>query len=209
VDLGIDVTQQTSLLQAEIISLAPNRGPLRVLLAKYERIFFIHGRWHQIELLSGDTSDLQLLVKAAEGWRAGASLREVERAAPILHITKLAEAHERGPAEAVEARWDLERDILEGCPDGFEELFNAAYAEPRLRQLYPLTSHWSFHFSRSTANPSLRDVPFIDPMGERRFQVRAPDGTVVGETGNAEEAVAIAVQHLSEDCGPATVGRTS
>ena len=62
--------------------------------------------------------------------------------APGIRISEL-DAHERGPAEAVQARWNLERGMSNGGPDGFEELLEAAYAEPKLRQLYPLSSHWT------------------------------------------------------------------
>ena len=124
VDLGIDGGEQPSLLQAEVASVVPNRGPARVMLAAKERLFLISGFLYQIRILSGSTSDLELLVKVVEGWRTGASLREIERAAPIIHISDLAESTERGPAEAVEARWRLEREFLRGCPEGFEKLLS-------------------------------------------------------------------------------------
>lgn len=209
VDLGIDVIEQPSLLQAEVASVVANRGPARILLAANKRLFLIRGHLHEIVILSGSTPDLRLLVKAAEGWRAGASLREIERAAPILYISDLAESTERGPAEAVEARWRLEREFLGGSPAGFEELFNAAYAEPKLRQLWPFTSHRSFHFSRSTGYPGFRDVPYIDPIGDGRYRVTAPDGTLIGESGHPEDLVAMVVRNLPAGCGPATAERTA
>lgn len=157
-------------------------------------------------ILHGATPELPVLVKAAAGWRTGVTLREIERMAPCIEISELDEAHERGPAEAVQARWNLERGMSDDGPDGFKDLLEAAYAEPKLRQLYPLSSHWTLHFSRSTGYARLRDVPFVDPISGGRYRINATTGDVIGEADTAQQAVAMVVAALPPSCGPATVG---
>ena len=63
-----------------------------------------------------------------------------------------------GSAEAlVEAGWQIVRD------DGRVrvELLEAAYAEPRLRRLFPWTGMGELHFSRCSEWPWTWDVPYI------------------------------------------------
>ena len=46
----------------------------------------------------------------------GRSLRELHALLPFLHSSELAEAHERGPATAVDVRWRLLREQAAGQP---------------------------------------------------------------------------------------------
>jgi len=88
----------------------------------------------------------------------------------------------------------------------------AAYAEPRLRQLLPFTSHWVLCFSRCTGSPHTTDVPWIGyVISENRYKVRAPgwsddDHHVFGEPATADEAVALLVANLPEGCAAAVAG---
>jgi hypothetical protein len=83
----------------------------------------------------------------------------------------------------VQARWNLERGMSNGGPDGFEELLEAAYAEPKLRQLYPLSSHWTLHFSRSTGYATYRSsTPSAEADTESASQPARPSARPTSPT---------------------------
>jgi hypothetical protein len=198
---------------AGVTSTAPDREPCWIFIGSESRWFHINGKRQGVQLLSGSTPDLGELARAAAGWRAGAGLREIQKDAPFIEVSELAEAHERGPAEAVTVQWRLLLDTLRQKAQRDDlarrtlALAEAASAEPKLRQLYPFTSHWSLHFTTCTGFPYSWDVPFVDPLPTGRYRVGGPSrGTVIGETDTAEQAIALVAAGLPADCGPAVTG---
>lgn len=95
---------------------------------------------------------------------------------------------------------------------GILPLLAAAGAEPRLRRLYPFTSHFTLVFSSCTRYPYLVEAPAVEPLHDGRFRVHGAGGggggggAVIGETDTAEEAVALVMAHLPDDLGPAVAG---
>lgn len=220
--LGLDVgdiqpTRSNPLMFAELGG-APqvHRTALSVTSAALVRSFVINGWSQGAHLVSGGTTDLGELVRAAAIWRSGAALADIRRACPWIEVSELACAHERGPADAVTVMWELVRAQMREGDRPFElgiRAADAAYAEPRLRQLFPYTSHWVLCFSRCTGSPHTFDVPCIGyVLSEGRYQVRWPgwvddlDRLVLGEADTAEEAVALVVANLREECGAAVAG---
>jgi hypothetical protein len=107
-------------------------------------------------------------------------------------------------AAITEAEWKR----LFNWPYVNSELVQAAYTEPRLRQLFPWTGHWELHFSRCIESPWTWDVPYIRPQPGGRFRVEGPSRTeFVGETDSAGAAVAMVADRLPPGCGPAVVSR--
>ncbi|MEV6006114.1 DUF6193 family natural product biosynthesis protein [Streptomyces sp. NPDC051976] len=126
---------------------------------------------------------------------------------PVL--PDMAAAHARGPAAAVEAHWQSVRlawlwrqAVHEIRRPGrayppVVALLDAAAAQPRLRRLYPFTSHFALLFSSSTSYPWAVQGGSIEPMDNGRFTVRRRDpSAVIGEVGTAEEAVALVLALL-------------
>jgi hypothetical protein len=109
-----------------------------------------------------------------------------------------------GPAEAlVEAGRQIVRD------DGRvrAELLEAAYAEPRLRRLFPRTEMGELHLSRCTEWPWTRDVPYIQPAASGDYRVSGPSrAETVGPAATAQEAVAMVVDRLPPGTGSVFVG---
>jgi Family of unknown function (DUF6193) len=104
---------------------------------------------------------------------------------------------------AVEVGWQRVRD------DGRvrTELLEVAYAEPRLRQLFPWTGMGELHFSRCTEQRWTWDIPYIQPAAGGTFWVSGPLRTqTVGPALTAREAIAMVVQRLPAGCGPAFLG---
>ncbi|MFG3112866.1 DUF6193 family natural product biosynthesis protein [Streptomyces sp. NPDC048197] len=87
------------------------------------------------------------------------------------------------------------------------QLLRAAYAEPRLRQLFPWVGMAELHFSRCTEPRWTWDVPFIAPMLGGGFFVGGPSRSQsVGPAPTAEAAIAMVVEGLPAGCGRAFVG---
>lgn len=194
---------------AAVASTAARRGPSSIHLGARERVFLISGGSRGVELFRGSTKDLREVAKAAAAWRAGARLHQLQDLCPFVSFSELAEAHERGPADAVAVKWRLLREEMQGdIPfPAVRDLVEVAHAEPRLRQLYPFTSHWSLHFSACTGFPFTWVVPFVDPLRDGRYRVCGPNrGTVIGEADTAEQAVALVLSRLPADIGPAVEG---
>jgi hypothetical protein len=128
----------------------------------------------------------------------------------------LAAARSRGPADLVEAHWqalllrwqwrtEVDRLRSPGRPQpGIVPLLEAAAAQPRLRRLYPFTSHSTLRFSSSDADGS-RDYQAgsISPLRNGRFTVRRQSPpAVIGEVDTAEEAVTLLVGLLPTGADP-------
>jgi hypothetical protein len=110
----------------------------------------------------------------------------------------------RSPSEdAVEAGWRAVR------ADGRvpAELVAAAYAEPRLRQLFPWTGMGELHFSRCTEFPGTWDIPYIQRAVDTAYWVSGPLRTQsVGPAQTAAQAIAMVLERLPAGSGPAFLG---
>ncbi|MFF4870391.1 DUF6193 family natural product biosynthesis protein [Streptomyces sp. NPDC000961] len=208
---GVLVDASDPLRSAGVESTVADRKACWIGLGSEERWFFFSGWSRGVQLVSGATRDLG--ARALEAWRKGLSLAEIREVSPFVEVGELAEAHEKGPAEAVALTW---RRLVEGLRQESDRLGFAArmlqvaelaHTEPRLRRLLPFSSHWSLHFSTRTGYPYPRDVPFVVPLSDGGFRVHGPSrGTVLGEADTAEQAVALVVSGLPAHCGPAVAG---
>ncbi|WP_245766850.1 DUF6193 family natural product biosynthesis protein [Streptomyces colonosanans] len=87
------------------------------------------------------------------------------------------------------------------------ELIEAAYAEPRLWQLFPWTGMAELHFSRCTGHPWTWDIPYVQPALGGGYWVAGPlRDEAVGPAATAAHAIAMVVERLPPHCGPALVG---
>ncbi|MFD9407204.1 DUF6193 family natural product biosynthesis protein [Streptomyces sp. NPDC059989] len=211
--LGVDVTvvphEGGSPVTAGIASAASGRKPLSVYIGATSRSFLVSGWGEGIELIDGATPDLADVVRAGVAWGQGVSLRELRAGLPFLHSSERAEAHERGPAAVVELQWRKMREQASEAPDfpEFGELVEATHAEPRLRQLYVFSSHWTLGFSSCTGFPFRVEVAIAPSSPGRPYLVlESPHHRILGEANTADEAVALAVAHLPTDVGPAIAG---
>ncbi|MFD8692994.1 DUF6193 family natural product biosynthesis protein [Streptomyces sp. NPDC059651] len=213
-ELGTDLTVVPGgwgpRVSAGIASSVPERKPLSVHIGAESRWFGVSGWSCGVELITGATPDLADVVRAGAAWGQGRSLRQLRTELSFLRSSKRAEAHERGPAAVVELQWRTMRKQAADEPEftGFGELVEAAHAEPRLRQLYVFSSHWTLGFSSCTGYPFRDEVAIVPSHDGSPFRVkRHPlSDDVLDEAPTAEEAVALAVRHLPTDLGPAVAG---
>ncbi|MEV7871383.1 DUF6193 family natural product biosynthesis protein [Streptomyces sp. NPDC088124] len=84
------------------------------------------------------------------------------------------------------------------------DVAEAASAQPRLRALFP--SHGTLAFRRATRGTwPLHNLPSI-ATGDPGYNVYASDYELIGKTNTPQEAAALVVAHLPENCGPALEG---
>lgn len=101
--------------------------------------------------------------------------------------------------------------FLEGRPgtryggyEGLRVFGRAAYAEPRLRTLYPFPSHGTVHFVRGAPpwpTSGHDDLPFVAYGGPPYTVYASGYAEILGEPTTPEEAVALVVAHLPADVG--------
>lgn len=107
-------------------------------------------------------------------------------------------------AETLSLRWGWSERHSTGAGRGLVNLIAAARAEPRPAQLYPFTSHYMLRLSACMPFPCRVVAPQVEPMRDGRFRVHASrSAALIGTTDTAEEAVALVLQHLPADVGPA------
>ncbi|MFD1934712.1 DUF6193 family natural product biosynthesis protein [Nonomuraea mangrovi] len=209
VDLGSIVSSDSDPLGwAAVASADAGRDPFAITRGAVERWFIVDGWSRGVQLVSGATPDLREVARAASVWRHGGRLSEIQRTAPFVEISEIAYAHERGPADMVAVRWCLIRqDARDGPVEGAHALVEAAHARSQLRQLLPVLSHWSLHFSMCTGYPYVWNIPFVEPLSNGRYRVSGPArGVDIGEVDSADEAIALVVAGLPAGCGPAVEG---
>ncbi|MFF5305472.1 DUF6193 family natural product biosynthesis protein [Streptomyces sp. NPDC013161] len=193
-----------------IATTTPGRQPLTVFLRTDIRGFQVSGRSGEVEIVRGETGELGDIVRAGAAWAAGTPVPLMRDTQAFLLFDELAEAHERGPEAAVAARWDQLREQAAGAPDfgEFGRLVEVAYEEPRLRQLFPFTSHWTVAFSSCTGRPYRDEIAIAPQPGRPYIVLQHANAGMIAEVPTAEEAVALALAHLPESVGPAVAGFT-
>ncbi|MER8185711.1 DUF6193 family natural product biosynthesis protein [Kitasatospora sp. NPDC094015] len=207
-DLGPVTHQEADPYRAELAGAAPDRGPCVIEARAGEPRFTLSCRSGGIELLRATGAELRELAEVAAVWHGGGSLHEVRPLVrPSVTFRTRAEAREHGPAHTVEFawRWLHERARHLHRFPGFRLLVEAAYAQPRLRGLYPHTSHHILRFAGRTTYPFPREAPFVEPCHDGCYRVHAATGgAVLHESASAAEAVAVVLAHLPADLGPVT-----
>ncbi|OWA03570.1 hypothetical protein B9W62_24975 [Streptomyces sp. CS113] len=182
---------------------------LSIYIGVDSRSFMVSGWAQGVEMITGATSDLADVVRAGVAWGQGRSLRELQADLPFLHSSERAEAHERGPVAVVELQWRKTRAEATEAPDlsGFGALVEAAHANPRLRQLYVYSSHWTLGFSSCTGFPFRNEIAVAPAHNGSPYRVmKHPHADTIGEAATAEDAVVLAVSHIPAGLGPAVAG---
>lgn len=218
----VEAARDRFLADARIPSAVPGRAHLTITARRHRRLFSLDNHERGIAYARGRTPDLSELVRAAAAWYAGADSHAMKRAAAFIELPLEADARATGSARAVvEANWQLKRDAWarhwEYHPDGWQEhttitalraLLDAAYAEPRLRRLYAVTSHHILSFSQCTDYPYARVGPAIEPRNDGHYRLwPGRDRRREAELFDTPDAAAErAAALLPPDCGDAVLG---
>jgi hypothetical protein len=208
----VPVTKKAnSLYSALIPTSVPHRRDLLVSASYVERQWYVRGceRDQGLPLIEGSTADLAQVARAAQAWHDGVALTDIPEVAPFVELTGRFEVPDLDPTRLVESEWQHLRTVAArmNWPE-YQALIEAAYADPRLRHLYPFTTHWSLRFSTSTRPILSHDVSVCLHAGHGR-DYRVTVGYIghsLGETATPEEAVSVAVRHLPADLTLVTYG---
>jgi hypothetical protein len=176
--------------------------------------FWLEGWRLGVDLISGVTPSLAEVVSVCARWKDGFTLQQMTQRFPFLHYEAMAEAHEKGPAEAVEQKWRTMLDSESSRHPSTMTVLKEAHSRPTLRRLFPFTSVMDVHFSRCTGYPFTHDAPWVEPLAEGEFRVAIMqpwhgDTARVVELAvvkTAAEAVDVVLANLPADCGPAVAG---
>lgn len=179
----------------------------QVYMALENRLFMPDFWSHGVCMAHGESSDLDAVAEAIIFWLGGAevTVRELGNQYAFIKYHPGALCYENGTE--VQARWEayLKPENLAPLHPDLPELACEAHRHPMFRTPFPYTSLSMLCFSRCTGYPFTRDVPYFQPIGNRRFKVMSMKGELLGE-GNARTAVQIAANHLPPGCGPARRG---
>lgn len=204
------------------LALARTEGGSRfsqMYIAAYERLFLLDFWSRGVVYGNASTSSLNDAAQAIHFWIIEQpNIAQMQNRFTFFTADEQAKAHETG--HAVEYQWErllkqwARRD--DEKPDAISPLplIEAAMQRPELRQLFPFTSLYALHFSRTTGYPFTNDCPYAIPIGNARFRahmgvrgVTDPDrtGDVIGE-GDVDEVIGMLVANLPPNCGPAIEG---
>ncbi|MFF1871170.1 DUF6193 family natural product biosynthesis protein [Streptomyces sp. CB03911] len=154
----------------------------------------------------GTTADLAAVARAVAAWTGGSSLEHTQAAAPFIRYRPWALDHEREPLDRIELAWRHTIDRFYTPPGDRHPhvlaLLEAAHAQPALRRLRPVTSHFILWFSTRATFPYTPVGYSIDPHHTGQYLVR-DKGEVIARTTTPEEAVLLTVAALPKDTGPA------
>ncbi|MER7583964.1 DUF6193 family natural product biosynthesis protein [Kitasatospora sp. NPDC097691] len=161
---------------------------------------------HGTRLAWGRTSDPAKVATATAAWTGGAGLEGTRARASFVRFSPWALVHEREPLGAVELAWCLKLDRVHMPPYNrhprVHALLAAAYAQPVLRRLRPVNSHFDLWFSTGVQRDG--GVGFVvRPYDEGLYGVWH-HSELVARTETPEEAVALVVAALPEELGPAS-----
>ncbi|MEO3746302.1 DUF6193 family natural product biosynthesis protein [Plantactinospora sp. B5E13] len=174
-----------------------NQWCTNVLMARLERSFSVNFWARGVLMARGSTGDLSEVAGAAATWRSGVRVRDLGAAWAYVRFGPLAEAHERG--EAAEFTWRRYAENAHQAPQltRLASFVNLAIQEPRMRALMPFTSHWRLGFSRTVGYPYSGDCPWVIPLDDGRYQVRAADGREWG-IGDATASLNLVLAALDD-----------
>jgi hypothetical protein len=176
--------------------------------ARETGVFGIRVEGLGLELVAGSTKDLTVLVAALLAWQDGTPLGEITNVWPDFPMVfPLPDLHEAVPGQVVETSWRLTLEQHRGIRLGDREVAKAAYAEPRLRALFPHPSHGAFGFMRNTQWPFVPIKPNIVLAEDGYLVSGAYFSDVLGRGLSAREAAALVVAHLPAECGAAIEGK--
>ncbi|MFD8705325.1 DUF6193 family natural product biosynthesis protein [Kitasatospora sp. NPDC059648] len=177
--------------------------------------FWMRLQSHGVTMAGGWIAEPAEVVRATAAWISGAGLIDTKAQAPCVEFRPWALAHEQEPFGAVELVWHVKLDRFHtscwGRTPRTNALLVAAYAQPALRRLTPITSHFNVWFSTRIEPSEKSQVGYglwegqvgfgLFPHDERLYGVRRRGGELVARTETPEEAVALVVAALPEGLG--------
>ncbi|MFC4069230.1 DUF6193 family natural product biosynthesis protein [Actinoplanes subglobosus] len=139
---------------------------------------FSIGFWTSgFNLAAGSTPDLAQAAAAISMFLNGAGLRQIHEAWPFMTYSDFAEALERSEADAIDFWWRrfLTRPRPPDRRGDLHDFLVEAEAEPRLRALFPFTSHADLGLRRLVRSTPNTALAWVRPLGDGRYLIAGPD----------------------------------
>ncbi|MFI5532938.1 DUF6193 family natural product biosynthesis protein [Kitasatospora sp. NPDC051853] len=198
--LDLTASSVDPLRQASATGVHAHRKSLAVSAHPTERRWSVTAFGNNGLLLSGSTDDLGHLPPVIEAWVSGAPLEAVAESARFDVLSGRPEVVDGTAADVIAAEWAwILRQARDADWPEHLALVEAAHAEPRLRELYPFTSHWALSFAAGPDAPP-DAPPFLSlqaPHGTPPYTVRESwNGPVLARVDGPAAAVAFAVARL-------------
>ncbi|MDF2706818.1 MAG: hypothetical protein K0R62_2470 [Nonomuraea muscovyensis] len=136
------------------------------------------------------------------GWAEGAGLDEIGQGASFDLLTGRFEVPDKNSVGVIASEWQwLLKDAVDADWPQYQALIESAHAEPKLRRLYPFTSHWALSFSSTPDSPFSPPFVSIDsPRGTADYTIRERwNGPALTYVTTPAEAIAIAVDRIPAD----------
>jgi hypothetical protein len=149
-----------------------------VLLARDERQFLLNCWMRGVHMADGRTDDLGDVAAAIAVFLSGVGVRALVAAWPFVRTWGFAEAFERGEPDAITYRW---RQYLELPPArarhlvDLHEFLTAAACQPRLRALFPFTSHQDLGLRRSVLPLETLALAWVRPFVAGQYLIADAD----------------------------------
>ena len=203
--LTMDVTVSNPLRHATAPSVLSHREALRVSAWVFERRWRVCGFANNGIVVSGVTDDVNDVPAIVHAWAQGATLDEIDRAAGFDVLTGRFEVPDGNAADVIASEWQyMLKEARQADWAEYQALVEAAYAEPKLRELYPYTSHWALGFSE-TLHPFTPSVVTLVASRGGDYTIKEWwNGPALAVVSTAAEAISIAVGRLSKNPGPPT-----
>lgn len=201
--LPLAVTSSDPLRHATITSVVRHRHSSYVAAWHHERNWTFWGSSNNRLMICGSTKDIRELPQVIRGWAEGAGLDEIRRTATFDLLTGRFEVPDNNPADVIASEWQwLLKDADRADWPQYQALIESAHAEPKLRRLYPYTSHWALGFTEKPdvpySTPSF--VSIGSPWGTGDYTLREWwNGPDLHHAATAAEAIAIAVDRIPAD----------
>ncbi|MEV6163284.1 DUF6193 family natural product biosynthesis protein [Streptomyces sp. NPDC052052] len=200
--LPLAVTPSDPLRHATFTSVVPHRHASYIAARHHERSWSIGGSSNNRTMICGNTKDIRALPHVIRGWAEGASLDEIRQAATFDLLTGRFEVPDNNPVDVIASEWQwLLKDADHTDWPQYQALIQSAHAEPKLRRLYPFTSHWALSFSNTPDYPfSPSFVSINSPVGTGDYTIRERwNRPALHHVTTAAEAIAIAVGRIPAD----------
>ncbi|WP_214317568.1 DUF6193 family natural product biosynthesis protein [Nonomuraea sediminis] len=106
---------------------------------------------------------------------------------------------DNNPTDVIASEWQwLLKDARDADWPQYQALIEAAYDQPKLRSLYPFTSHWALSFSATPDYPFSPSFVSVDsPRGDGGYTIREwGNGPALTQVPTPTEAISIAVDRI-------------
>lgn len=179
--------------------------------AAKERLFLTDFWENGVLLANVHTQSTDVLLRAIIAWcHSTVNPLEFSEISKEIELNENLEPYVKGPLAYVRFKWENLVKLADQYPNPYGKLkpvIEKAMNTSELGSLLPYTSMWLLCFSQCTGYPFIGGCPQICPAENSEFKTLyfGRTSTVLGQ-GTAEHAVAIAIQHLPPNCGPARHG---